>query len=125
MEENEKRQLTSLKSIENMIEIMENICLRKINEFVEEKKRRDQFLSKERQELFSPKKNRINYLAKRKLEDHFDFSNVSSNNKLPKKAIEKMETWFHLHYGYPYPTEIEILSLASYCRISAKQVKSI
>ncbi|XP_042024832.1 homeobox protein knotted-1-like 6 isoform X2 [Salvia splendens] len=53
-----------------------------------------------------------------------EFSKKKKKGKLPKEARQKLLEWWNVHYKWPYPTEVDKVSLAEMTGLDQKQINN-
>ncbi|KAH6763222.1 homeobox protein knotted-1-like 6 [Perilla frutescens var. hirtella] len=53
-----------------------------------------------------------------------EFSKKKKKGKLPKDARQKLLEWWNVHYKWPYPTEVDKVSLAEATGLDQKQINN-
>lgn len=53
-----------------------------------------------------------------------EFSKKKKKGKLPKEARQKLLEWWNVHYKWPYPTEVDKVSLAETTGLDQKQINN-
>ncbi|XP_042021076.1 homeobox protein knotted-1-like 6 [Salvia splendens] len=53
-----------------------------------------------------------------------EFSKKKKKGKLPKEARQKLLEWWNIHYKWPYPTEVDKVSLAEMTGLDQKQINN-